>query len=253
MMRIRSLTVGFGANTVLDGVDLDIAAGTLTCLLGANGAGKSTLIKCAAGILSPTRGNIRLNDRSIADFGRHEFARHVAYVPQSVPTNTSLTALELVQLGRIPHLRGGLGQEDREVIASVMESLEVTPFALRPLAELSGGERQRVALARALVQEPRVLLLDEPTSALDLRHQMETLQALRDLARKSGLAILIALHDLNLAARFGDRVALLSEGRVRGRGKWNEVLTPDNIRDAYAVDAVVGNIKGVPYVLPVQA
>jgi len=253
MIQIRSLGVRFGNKTVLDGIDLDVPERALTCLLGANGAGKSTLIKCLARILTPTTGSIRLDGLPVGTFGRHAFARKVAYVPQSVPAQTSLTVLELVQLGRIPHLRGGLGRRDREVILSVMERLAVAPHAARPVAELSGGERQRVALARALVQEPEVLLLDEPTSALDLRHQLETMQILHDLARDGGLAVLIALHDLTLAARFGDGIALLAHGRIQGRGKWDEVLTAASIRDAYAIDAIVGNAEGLPYVLPVRA
>ena len=251
MIRIDSLNVRFGATRVLDGVDLTVAAGSLTCLLGANGAGKSTLIRCAARILAPTAGSIHLDGRPQREFGRREFARLLAYVPQSVPTDTPLTALELVQLGRTPHLRNGIGARDREVIFTVMERLRVAQYALRPLAELSGGERQRVALARALVQEPRILLLDEPTSALDLRHQLKTMGIVRGLARESGLAVLMAMHDLNLAARFGGEIALLADGRIQARGAWDRVLTPASIRAAYGVDARIGRIDDLPYILPV--
>ncbi len=239
-----------GNKTILQDVGIALERGEFVGLLGANGAGKSTLLKCLARLVAASAGRITLDGRPIAAFGRREFARSVAFVPQFMPTDMPLTVMDLVQLGRVPHLRGRFGPGDRRIVFAALEQMDLVPDAFRPLAELSGGERQRVALARALVQEPRVLLLDEPTSALDLRHQLQTMRIVRSLAADRGWSVLAAMHDLGLAARFTDRVALLAGGRLSRIGGWDSVLTPDAIRAAYGVTAVVGCVQGLPYVLP---
>lgn len=253
MLAIDALHATLGDTPILKGVSLTLAPGRCLGLLGANGAGKSTLMKCAARLIKPSGGAIQIDGQAQASYARRDYARLVAYVPQHVPQDTPLTVVEMVQLGRTPYLKGALSDADREMVISTLEQLGIDKYAFRRVGSLSGGERQRVALARALVQEPRVLLLDEPTSALDLKHQMETMRLVRSLAVARDLAVMIAVHDLALAARYCTDLALLSQGRIVAEGGWREVLTQPAIRAAYDVDALVGDVNNVPYVLPVEA
>ena len=252
MLQIDDLHVTLSGKPILSGISLSVAPGACLGLLGANGAGKSTLMKCAARLIAPGDGRISVGGRAQGDYGRRDYARIVAYVPQHLPDNTPLSVVEMVQRGRTPHVAGALSPEDREKVIATLERLAIADHAFRPVARLSGGERQRVALARALVQEPRVLLLDEPTSALDLKHQIETMRLIRGLAEKQKLAVMIAVHDLALAARYCTDLALLSQGRIAAHGVWRDVLQVPAIRAAYDVDALVGDLNGVPYVLPLE-
>ncbi len=252
MLAIDDLHATLDGNPILKGITLSVVPGRCLGLLGANGAGKSTMMKCAARLISPASGGIRIDGRSQSSYPRRDYAKLVAYVPQHVPEDTPLSVVEMVQLGRTPHLTGALSAEDREKVVVTLERLGIDKHAFRRVGSLSGGERQRVALARALVQEPRVLLLDEPTSALDLKHQMETMSLVRSLAETRNLAVMIAVHDLALAARYCTDLALLSQGRIVAEGEWREVLTQPAIRTAYDVDALVGDVDGLPYVLPLE-
>ncbi|KAF1042553.1 MAG: Hemin import ATP-binding protein HmuV [Herbaspirillum frisingense] len=182
-----------------------------------------------------------------------ELARLVSWVPQQAGSAMALRVLDMVLLGRAPHRRRGSAGHDMRIALAAIERLALQTLALRPFDQLSGGERQRVMLARAIAQEGKLMLLDEPTSDLDLRHQIEAMQAVREIARSRGAAMLVAIHDLALAARFADRLALLAGGRIHADGPWQQVLTPANIRAVYGVDAIVGSDGGIPYVIPVGA
>jgi iron complex transport system ATP-binding protein len=241
-----------GGRTILAGVDLAVAAGEVVSLIGQNGAGKSTLIKCVNGIVALSGGDIRVEGRRLGDWGRRDLARTVAYVPQAAGSALAVSVIEMVQLGRAPHRHLGSGPRDRAVALDVIEQLGLQALAFRLFGELSGGERQRVLLARALAQGGSVLLLDEPTSALDLKHQLDTMTIVRRIARERRMAVLVAIHDLALAARFSDRLALLADGRVREAGAWDTVLTPDHLAAAYGVGAYVGRDRGLPYLIPVS-
>lgn len=252
MIDISDLQFGYRRKQILRGISLTLKPGELVALLGANGAGKSSLIKCLARINQPSGGLIRLDGKPISDFTRLEFARQVAYVPQSISADTPLNVFETVQLGRVPHMKRTISAADRDKVFDMIDRFGLSGHAFSPLSELSGGERQRVSLARAVVQEPSVLLLDEPTSALDLRHQMETMQVVQGLAKDHGMSVLIAMHDLSLAARFVCRVALLSGGQLTEIGAWDDVLRSDNIETAYGVNAEVGLFRELPCILPVS-
>lgn len=250
-LAIAALTYRVGGRTILDGVDLVAAPGEIVSLIGPNGAGKSTLIKCANGIVAPASGDIRVAGRRLGDYGRRDLARTVAYVPQATGTALAISVLDMVQLGRAPHRRLGSGARDRAVALDVIEQLGLQALAFRLFGDLSGGERQRVLLARALAQGGEVLLLDEPTSALDLKHQLDTMTTVRRIARERRMAVLVAIHDLALAARFSDKLALLHHGRVREAGPWQDVLTTDHLAAAYGVGAIVGRDQTLPYLIPV--
>ena len=228
------------AKTLLDRVDLNAAHGQMVGLIGPNGAGKSTFLRAISGVLRVQGGNIHLDGADLRSLTSKEVAAGLAIVPQIVPYTHGFTAMELVLMGRYPHLgRFQIeGQGDERIARNAMRQTETEQFAERTLDTLSGGERQRVIVSRALAQQPRILLLDEPTSNLDVLHQLKVLGLVRQLV-DDGLTSVAAIHDLNMAARFCDRLVLLQEGRVLAEGAPEEVLTPKLIAQAFGVKAAV--------------
>ena len=236
----RDLTYRHPGGRGVEGVDLAVGAGELVGVLGPNGAGKSTLVRLLSGVLAPERGEVRLGGDPLASLAPRERARRLAVVPQEPAIELPFTALELVLLGRHPHLAGFAFESelDLERARAALGRTGVETLADRDVATLSSGERQRVILARALAQEAPVLLADEPASFLDLRHQVETFDLLRDLA-DAGRAVLVVLHDLNLAAEYCDRVVLLREGQVFAAGRAETTLTYANLTRVYDTEVYV--------------
>ena len=236
----QSLFFQVEAKTLLDGVDLEAHHGQMVGLIGPNGAGKSTFLRAISGVLRVQGGSVHLDGADLRSLSSKEVAAGMAIVPQIMPYTHGFTAMELVLMGRYPHLgRFQIeGKEDARIARDAMRLTETEQFAERTLDTLSGGERQRVIVSRALAQRPRILLLDEPTSNLDVLHQLKVLGLVRQLV-DDGLTAVAAIHDLNLAARFCDRLVLLSEGRVVVEGLPEEVLTPDTIAAAFGVDVGV--------------
>ena len=228
------------AKTLLDRADLNAAHGQMVGLIGPNGAGKSTFLRAISGVLRVQSGNIHLDGADLRSLTSKEVAAGLAIVPQIVPYTHGFTAMELVLMGRYPHLgRFQIeGQGDERIARDAMRQTETEQFADRTLDTLSGGERQRVIVSRALAQQPRILLLDEPTSNLDVLHQLKVLGLVRQLV-DDGLTAVAAIHDLNMASRFCDRLVLLQEGRVLAEGAPEEVLTPETISQAFGVKAAV--------------
>ena len=240
MLCIEHLSAAYHGNVVLRDVSLAAPEGQVLGLIGPNGAGKTTLLRAISGALAPTGGSIRLGDADLSRLPAAERARRIAVVPQQPHLPDGFTVAEAVLMGRTPHLPrfGGESARDYEIARQAMVSTATWALADRWLGELSGGERQRVLIARALAQEPRVLLLDEATAHLDLKHQTATLDLARRLAR-GGLTVIAALHDLNLAALYADRLALLHAGTLLAYDTPARVLTPERLRQAYDVEVVV--------------
>ncbi len=237
---VFSVSWSYGDRQVLSGLDLAVQPGTLTALAGANGAGKSTLFRLIAGVLRPPSGRVQVAGTDVASLSHRDRSRLVAVVPQDPELPGGSVALEVVLMGRNPHL-GFLaweGPDDVEAALNAMRRTESQEFADRPVNQLSGGERQRVAIAMALAQDTPVLLLDEPTANLDLAYQPAIMKLLRGLAA-SGQTVIIAVHDLTLAAQFCDSMALMWDGRVQAVGDPEHVLTPENIKRAYGADVTV--------------
>ena len=209
--------------------------GCLSTILGPNGSGKSTLLRLVAGGLRPASGTARFAGRRLAQWARRDLAREVAVVTQREHVPFPVTVRGLVAMGRYPHLGPWRreGDADRAAIGAAMQRCGVGGLGDRELGTLSGGERQRVRIARALAQQPRALVLDEPTAALDMRYEMTIFRLLRELAHRDGVAVLLVTHNLNLAARFGDRHLLLDGGRTVAEGDTAEVITADNISGVY--------------------
>ena len=236
----QNVTYEVDGSTLLDGVDLCADRGQMVGLIGPNGAGKSTLLRTLSGILKHRGGVISLDGEDLNALSSRDLAAGVALVPQIAPYTHGFTSLELVLMGRYPHLgRFQIeGREDDRIARDAMQLTEIDRFADRTLDTLSGGERQRVFVARALAQQPRLLLLDEPTSNLDVLHQLKVLDLVRQLV-DDGLTAVAAIHDLNMAARYCDQLVLLSEGRVLAKGPPHEVLSPPIIESAFGVKSAV--------------
>jgi iron complex transport system ATP-binding protein len=254
MLELKSLTVYYGTYLALRQVSLSVMPGEVVGLIGPNGAGKTTLIRAASGALRVNSGSVLVCGGDAARLSPAVRARRLAVVPQARNLPEYFSVWEAVLLGRTPYLGwfGHSGPRDRQRVHWALERTDTLPLAQRMIGELSGGEQQRVLLARALAQETPILLLDEPTAHLDLRHQGSLLALVRELAREQGLAVLMALHDLNLAALFADRLALLVGGRLQALGSPAEVLTADRLREAFntPVNVVPHPEYGTPLVLP---
>ena len=239
-LRIEDLHLLYGTNHVLRGVGLEVKRGNIVGLIGPNGAGKTSLLNIISGILKPQRGMVYLEGDNIRELGPKDRATRVAMVPQDPAVPQGFTALEVVLMGRNPHL--GLlqweGPGDLALCRRVMELTSTWDFSRRLISSLSGGERQRVFIARALAQEAQLLLMDEPTANLDIQHQLQVMEIMGDLARQS-LTVFAAMHDLSLAARFCDRLVLLHDGQIIADGSPEEVLTPGNLERAFSIEAVV--------------
>jgi len=260
MLQIKNLSVDYGSRRILQDVSLNVQSGEVVALIGPNGAGKSTLIRAVSGVVPARSGYVHVVRRSSATNGDDfrllthiQRARYVAVVPQAVSLPPAFTVWETVLLGRTPYL-GFLGQPsqaDEDLARRALERVHALEFADRRVGELSGGEAQRVLLARALCQSTPILLLDEPTAHLDLQYQVNLLQLVHELAHRDHLAVLIALHDLNLAAHYADRVALLVGGKIKAIGTPREVLTSELISQAYClpVQVVEHPLTGGPLVL----
>jgi iron complex transport system ATP-binding protein len=254
-LRFEDVGLRLGGRAVLDGVNLEVAAGEVVALVGRNGAGKTTLLRLASRILRPERGRVLLGERPLEGLSLREISRQVAVVPQQTLVPFPFRAAEVVLMGRAPH-QGFLGFEsarDVTIAHQAMEQLGIEHLAERSILELSGGERQLVVVARALAQQADLLLLDEPTAFLDLQHRLVVLAAVRALADE-GRAALVVSHDLGLAARLCDRMAILSEGRVAVAGPPGEVLDPERLRAVFGIHAeVLATADGAPVVVPRRA
>jgi iron complex transport system ATP-binding protein len=253
MLKIQNLSASYHNRRVLHDVSFDVKNGEVLALIGPNGAGKSTIIRAASGVISST-GHIRTNGDDFHALEPFQRARYIAVVPQAISLPPAFTVWETVLMGRTPYL-GFLGQaskHDEELARRALERVNAIGLSDRLVGELSGGERQRILLARALCQSTPILLLDEPTAHLDLQYQVSLLELIRVLAREEHLAVMIALHDLNLAAHYADRVALLVGGNLRAIGSPREVLTAELISQAYClpVQVVEHPFMDVPLVLP---
>lgn len=253
VLEARSLEFAYGPEPVLSGVDFALHAGELVALVGPNGAGKSTLLKLLLGWLAPGSGEVIVEGAAPSRLSRRDIARKIAFVPQDARVDFEFTVRELVAMGRTPHLGRFQpeGAADLRAIERALEATETGSLEGRIALELSGGERQRVHLARALAQETAILLLDEPTASLDIEHQLALLALVRRLTRE-GRAVLVAMHDLSLAARFADRAVVLASGKIVAEGPPEQVFTEAMLEQWFRIRARVrrsgedGSLEVIP-------
>jgi len=234
-LSMRKVSFAYFNGFALQAINLMIAPGEIVGLLGPNGCGKTTLLKLASGVLSPAEGEVLLDEVKLKKLSRRQVAQRIAVVPQSYHLPFAFKVTEVVLLGRTPFVSGLSGEtkKDRDVTADALQLVGIDGLGKRHFNDLSGGEQQKVILAMALAQEPEVLLLDEPTAHLDINHQVEILELVRSLNRNHGVTVIAAMHDLNLASLFFDRLILLKEGTIFADGSPREVLTERNIKDVF--------------------
>ncbi len=241
---------------ILEDVRFSVKTGTFLGILGPNGSGKTTLLKSISRVLKPRKGAILLNDADVYKMKTREVARNMAVVPQDSAIAFSFTALQIVLMGRSPHLSRfqSESENDLAIARQAMEYTGTWRFADRLVTELSGGERQRVIIARALTQQPKILLLDEPTSHLDISNQLEIMDLLKQLCIDKKLLIVGVFHDFNLAARYCDSVILLKDGKIVAAGKAAETLTSESIKNVFGIDVIVNKhpVTDLPYVIPIS-
>jgi ABC-type cobalamin/Fe3+-siderophores transport system ATPase subunit len=254
MLQAESIRVRYGDRPVLTDISFQVASGTILGVIGPNGAGKTTLVRALSGVIPLTAGRILAQGKDVAALSPVERARLIAVVPQARSLPPSFTGWQMVLLGRTPHLNwlGHVSAKDERCVQQALERAQALDLAGRLLGELSGGEQQRLLLARALAQDAPILLLDEPTTHLDLQHQIGLLDKVSELARSEGLAVVVALHDLNLVSRYADQVALLVEGSLRAMGTPEEILQPDLLGQVYHVPLQLlhTGVSGRPVILP---
>jgi iron complex transport system ATP-binding protein len=247
--RVENIGMSIGENQILTDINLEFPAGEVVALVGHNGSGKSSLLKLLARQASPTTGAISYDGRDLRLYNERTFARSVAYLPQDVNSGSDMTIRELVACGRYPW-HGALGRFSKIDHDKVDEALRVTHiegFADRFVGTLSGGERQRAWIAMLIAQDARCLLLDEPTAALDVAHQIEVLSLVRRLAHEGGRSVVIVLHDINMAARFCDRIHALKRGRVVASGAPGDILSPKTLHDIYGIEMNVISGPDLPH------
>ena len=241
LLEVRNLSFSYGENRVLEEIDLSIPENELVSVLGINGAGKSTLLKCLNRIITPQTAEIKLKSKDVQELDLVEISKLISYVPQSVRSSFSMDVFDVVLLGRRPYINWRIGENDRKVVSDTLRFLNLEDFAFRKFNQLSGGERQRIIIAKAIAQEPQLFLLDEPTSDLDLKNQIQVMKKLKSLVSdtESPKSALIAIHDINIAARFSDRIILLSDGEIVADGTPAEVLTSENIAKVFDVTSEI--------------
>lgn len=236
-----SLSVGFGDKIVIRNLSLAVENGQILSIIGPNGSGKSTLLKALARSLTPVTGSVLLDGKDIRSFNANSLARQLAILHQSARAPADLTVRDLVEYGRFPyqHWWKGRNEEDKRVVEWALEQTGLIDLSARLLNTLSGGEQQRAWIAMALAQKPRILLLDEPTTYLDICHQIEILDLIRQLNREQGITIVMVLHDLNYAARYADKIAVLRQGNLYAAGYPAAMITPAMLREVFQVEADV--------------
>ncbi|GGP35739.1 ABC transporter ATP-binding protein [Saccharothrix coeruleofusca] len=254
-LQARELAVGYGERTVVDGLDLDVVAGTVTAVIGPNGCGKSTLLRALGRLLPAKSGAVLLDGKRIDRTPTREVARALAVLPQSPQAPEGLTVADLVARGRHPH-QAWYRQWSADDEAAVAEALRLTgmaELAERTVDELSGGQRQRAWISMALAQGTDLLLLDEPTTYLDLAHQIDVLDLVQRLHAEGGRTVVMVLHDLNLAARYADRLVAMKDGRIVVQGEPSRVLTEEVLLEVFGLDArvVPDPVSGTPLVVPI--
>ena len=257
MIALDGVTVRYGeTEPALRDISMDVGSGEVVAILGPNGAGKSTLLRAMAGSLTAASGSVKLDGKDVAKIERRDIARKIAFVTQTADVAFGFLVRDVVMMGRAPHQGGWMTarEEDEKAVDDAMKALELGDLAKRRVDELSGGEQKRVAIARALAQAPSLLLLDEPGAFLDVRHQLALYDLLVDLAKTKDLAVALTMHDINAAAQYASRVALLKAGGLVAIGSVEDVFTYRRLRETFDADLYCGvnDVNGARFFLPMR-
>ena len=248
----ENLCQRYGSNEVLNDVTFTARSGEIVALLGPNGSGKSTLIRTLCDLMPPKAGRVTIDEKGISNLEPLERAKLIGYVPQNVQHAPFTTVLDTVLVGRRPYMQWAFSREDLDMASRSLETMSILDLRDRYINELSGGQRQRVFIARTLTQNPKFYLFDEPTSSLDLRYQLKTMRIMRDIVRREGSGMIVAMHDLNLALRYTDKVLMLRDRGIYAYGKPEEVLTREAIHDVYGVESYILKCDRGLFILPYE-
>lgn len=252
-LSIQNVSFNYRSVHALKNVQFELNQGEILSLVGPNGSGKSTLLKCIDGILKPHSGAVFVDGTKTSQINSKELSKIIGYVPQSASSVFPLTVFDVVLAGRKPYMGWSVSAKDEAVVAETMKLLKIEELATRYFNEISGGEQQKVAIARALAQQPKIILLDEPTSNLDIKHQLEVLCIIKSLSRNMKLSVIMAMHDLNLASRYSDKILMLKKGCIYAAGPPETVITEENIMAVYGVKARVYMAHfSKPHVVPLE-
>jgi iron complex transport system ATP-binding protein len=246
---VKGINFAYDSKPILKDISFNVKAGDVVSILGPNGVGKTTLIKCIDKILKPDSGSVFIEKSDLHQMNKNEIAKNVGYVAQKNETSRT-TVFDSVLLGRKPHFDWNATQKDVRLAGRVLHLLGLDNLALKYVNEISGGEYQLVQIARVLVQQPKVILLDEPTSSLDLSNQHMIMHLIRNIVKKNHMVAIMIIHDLNLAFRHSDKFILMKEGMIHSIGG-HEIITPENIKKVYNIDAFVEKVRGIPVVIPI--
>lgn len=246
---VEDIRFSYRSRPVLDGVSFGVEKDDVVSVLGPNGVGKTTLMKCINKVLTPEAGSVLIDGSELHQMNKRDIARNIGYVAQRGETSRT-TVFDSVLLGRRPHFEWDVTDKDIRLAGRVLHLLCLDHLALKYVDEISGGEYQLVQIARVLVQQPKVILLDEPTNSLDLSNQHMIMHLIRNIVKKNHMAAIMTIHDLNLAIRHSDKFVLMKDGAIFTAGDYS-VITPENIRAVYNIDAYVENVRGVPVVIPI--
>lgn len=247
-MTVSGIEFSYDSVSRISDIGFDAEGGDVVSILGPNGVGKTTLLKCINMVHRPHGGSVMVDEHSIPEMPSRDIAKVIGYVPQRAHVSGS-TVFESVLIGRKPHIAVDATEKDLRLVGRIIDLLDLTGIADKPVNQISGGEYQMVQIARALAQQPRVLLLDEPTSNLDLKNQYHVLDAISNVVRANGMCAVMTNHDLNLALRFSTKFILMRQGRVFAAGR-KEIITEENIRDVYGIEVSVGDVDGNTVVVP---
>ncbi|RAH15117.1 MAG: ABC transporter ATP-binding protein [Methanobacteriota archaeon] len=254
ILDVTNLNFSWGSNEVLKDISFSMKSNEVVAILGINGAGKSTLIKCLNRILSPKSGDIHIRPHwsnlketnliNISSLDLVEISKTMSYVPQNVATSFPMDVFDVVLLGRKPHLSWRISDEDRDKVSETLRYLNLEDFAFRKFNQISGGERQRVIIAKAIAQDPNLFLFDEPTSDLDLKNQIQIMKCIRKIIKdkNNSKSALIAIHDINIAAKYSDKILLLNNGSIMAYGPPSQVLTEENIAEVFGVKCSISSV-----------
>lgn len=252
MLRIEDLSLSYGDKPVVQNLSLRVKKGQVVSIIGPNASGKSTILKSIAGIIKPVSGKIFIEEKDISKMDSKKLAQKVSILLQQNKNPDDMSIEELVYFGRYPHKKWfeAFEASDQKIIEEAMKLTNTFALRDKTLETLSGGERQRAWIAMALAQEPDILLFDEPTTYLDLAHQIEFLELVNRLNKETGVTVVLVLHDLNQAARYGNYLFAMKEGKIFAQGSPEEVLNPQNILSIYNIEAKIFNAAGYPVVIP---
>lgn len=246
---VNGINFAYRSRSVLNDVSFTVNADDLVSVLGPNGVGKTTLIKCINKVLTPKTGSVQIEGSGLHSMSKKDIAKNIGYVAQKSETSKT-TVFDSVLLGRKPHFEWDVTEKDIRLAGRVLRLLGLDGLALKYIDEISGGEYQLVQIARVLVQQPKVILLDEPTSSLDLSNQHMIMHLIRNIVKKNHMAAIMIIHDLNLAIRHSDKFIMMKEGKVYSAGS-HEIITPENIKAVYHIEAYVESVRGIPVVIPI--